>query len=93
MPKLVKVTESQIFSRREFWKLENGFEVIVSETDDSCVLFVSGNKNGKSVDLVSAYLDAQGIKHSLGETIDSKCIELPKPEKLEALKVIEQWAW
>ncbi|GAB2198994.1 hypothetical protein MAH4_31300 [Sessilibacter sp. MAH4] len=53
MPKLIRTTKGQILSGIEFWELENGFEVIASESDESCVLFVNGKKNGKNVELIS----------------------------------------
>jgi hypothetical protein len=82
-----------MLSDREFWKLANGFDVIASESDGVCSLFVSGNKNGKNVELISKYLEANGIKHVLTATIDSHFIEVPIVKKLEAIGAIEQWKW
>lgn len=93
MPKLIRTTTGQILSGREFWELDNGFDVIATESDSTCVLFVSGKKNGKNVELVSKYLEAKGINHVLGATIDSQCIEVPKSQKLETMEAIEQWRW
>ncbi len=93
MPKLIRTTKGQILSGSEFWELENGFEVIASESDESCVLFVNGKKNGKNVELISKYLEAKYIEHELSATIDSQCIEVPKVHKLQTMEVIEQWNW
>jgi hypothetical protein len=87
MPALTKATTGQILSGRESWKLTNGFEVIASESDGACVLFVSGKKNGKNVELVSTYLEVKGVNHILGATIDSHCMEIPIDKKLEKIEV------
>lgn len=93
MATLIKTSTGQILGGREFWSLENGFEVIASDRNGSCTLFVSSKKNGKNIELVSKYLEAKKLPHQLTSTIDSYALVVSSERKQEALMLIESWVW
>jgi len=92
MANLRKTTESNIIGGREYWDLDNGLELIITVKDDPCFISLSG-KNETFIRMLSAYLEAQEIDHSLTSTIDSWFFELPLTEKSKTIEAIEGWAW
>lgn len=93
MAKVVKIITGKILADREFWLLENGFEVIASEHKENCILFISGKKNGKNIELVSKYLESKKLEHELTSTIDSYAVVVSQSNKEKAINIIEQWEW
>ncbi|WP_444912493.1 hypothetical protein [Microbulbifer sp. PAAF003] len=92
MANLRKTTESNVIGGREYWDLENRLEVVTTIEDEPCCISIA-NKDNLFTQMLSKYLEAKSIEHTLTSTIDSCFIEVSLALKPKAIEVIESWAW